>query len=183
MGANGGNAVMTVLRVLDRNLEKICLFVAFAACAGIVAVEVLRRYLFAEQAAWSTTIPSYMFLWLTWVGAAYAVRRRAHLCFTEVRDRLPRGAQYALLQIDYVLYAVVGGVAIYWSGDLLALQYQNESIVPGTTDVPAWWFYSATPAGWSLLLVRCVQNAIEDFSAMSSGRPLRLRASLGSVEG
>ena len=175
-------SVVAGLRWLDWNLEKIVLVSAYSACTLIIAVEVFRRYVLSLQAPWSTTIPSYMFLWLTWLGAAYCVKIRAHLCFNEIRDRMPRTWQYVLTQLDYVLYVVFALVVIYWSGDLVMLQFNIESIVPGTDDLPSWLFYSATPVGWSLLIFRVAQNVIEDARDFRSGRPLKARGTFGTLD-
>lgn len=164
-----------IYRWLDENLEKYIIIVAFAFCAGIIAVEVFRRFVFNVQAPWSTFIPSYLFLWLTWLGCAYCVKLRNHLSFGEVRDRLPRRVQYLLMQFDYVLFLVFGGMAIYYSAELVNLHITIESIVPGTDDLPSWVFYSATPVGWSLLGWRVLQNAMEDYRDYRSGAPLKLR--------
>ena len=167
--------LLKIYRWLDDNLEKYIIIVAFAFCAGIIAVEVFRRFVLNEQAPWSTYIPAYLFLWLTWLGCAYCVKLRNHLSFGEVRDRLPRTVQYILMQVDYLLFAIFGGLAIYYSLDLVALHFNIESIVPGTDDLPSWIFYTATPVGWSLLLWRVIQNAVEDYRDFRSGAPLRLR--------
>ncbi len=176
------NIVLTGLRWLDQNVEKVIMVIAYSACAGIVAVEVFRRYVFQVQAPWSTFVPSYMFLWITWLGCAYCVRARLHLSFNEIRDRLARHWQFALMQFDYVLYLVFGSIVIYYSYDLVALQYRVESIVPGTDDVLSWWFYSATPVGWSLLIFRVAQNVIEDVRTYLNGAPMVTRGSLMSID-
>lgn len=167
---------------LDRNLEKIVILAAYTTCAGIVAVEVVRRYFFAVQAPWSTTVPAYMFLWLTWVGAAYGVKIRAHLSFGELRAVLPRGVQFALMQLDNLLFLALASVIIYYGFDLLVLQYDNASVVPGTDTIPQWWFYSATPVGWGLLCFRVVQNMIEDIRLMASGQPMKLGGEMKAGE-
>ena len=41
------NPVIATLKWLDNNLEKTILVIAYALCAGIVAVEVFRREIFA----------------------------------------------------------------------------------------------------------------------------------------
>ena len=169
------NPVVTILKWLDDNLEKTVLVIAYALCAGIVAVEVFRRYIVGLKAPWSTFVPSYLFLWLTWLGAAYCVKLRSHLVFNEVRERLPRGWQYFLMQLDYLLFFIFGGIVIYWSFDLVALHFEMESIVPGTDDVLSWWFYSATPVGWTMLLIRVVQNIVIDFKDYTSGAPVRVK--------
>lgn len=172
---------MAILRWIDINLEKTIILTAYTACAGIIVVEVLRRFLIGEQVAWSTSIPAYMFVWLTWPGAAYGVKIRAHLAFAELRSRLPRLAQYLLMQIDYLLFLVFAGVAIFYSYELLLLQEQNFSTVPGTLDTPTWWFYMATPVGWGLLVFRVVQNAVQDWQDFFGGKPLRLGAGLSEM--
>jgi TRAP-type C4-dicarboxylate transport system permease small subunit len=50
-----------------------------------------------------------------------------------------------------------------------------ESIVPGTDDVLSWWFYSATPVGWTMLLIRVVQNIVIDYNDYKSGAPVRVK--------
>ena len=168
----------TVLSWLDRNLEKTVILSAYSVCAGIVAVEVFRRYFFSVQAPWSTSVPAYMFLWLTWIGAAYGVKIRAHLNFSEVRAGLSRNTQFVLMQIDNLLFLAFATIVIVYAGDLLKLQWDNGSIVPGTDTIPQWWFYLATPVGWSLLCLRVVQNMIEDFADIRSGEALKVRGEM-----
>lgn len=158
---------------LDRNLEKTVILSAYVTCAGIVAVEVFRRYFFSVQAPWSTTVPAYMFLWLTWIGCAHGIKIRAHLSFSEVRARLSRTTQFVLMQIDNVLLLVFASLVIFYAFDLLLLQLANASVVPGTDTIPQWWFYSATPVGWSLFCFRTVQNMIQDVIDFRSGNPLK----------
>lgn len=163
-----------ILTWLDRNLEKTVVLAAYSTCAGIIAVEVFRRYFFSLQAPWSTTIPAYMFLWLTWIGAAHGVKIRAHLNFGEVRGALPPKFQFILMQIDNLLLLVLASIVIFYASDLLKVQLDNGSIVPGTDTIPQWWFYLATPVGWSLLCIRVVQNMIQDVQDLMSGSALKV---------
>jgi len=163
---------------LDKNLEKSIILTAYATCAGIVAVEVFRRYFFALQAPWSTTVPAYMFLWLTWIGAAYGVKIRAHLSFAELRAALPPKVQFVLMQLDNLLYLAFACIVIYYGTDLLRLQWENGSIVPGTDTIPQWWFYLATPIGWALLCLRVVQNVLVDIECIRAGTPLKIRGEM-----
>ena len=65
---------MALLKWFDKNIEKLVIFICYSSMAGIVFVEVIRRFVFSQQAAWSTTIPIYLFLWITWIGASYNVK-------------------------------------------------------------------------------------------------------------
>lgn len=176
------NLFWRILRWVDANLERYIILVAYSTCAGIIFFEVGRRFLLGEQTSWSTTIPAYMFVWLTWPGAAYGIKVRAHLSFSDFRQRLPRHAQYLLMQLDYLLLIAFGCVAVYYSIDLINTQVANGSVVPGTLNIPSWWFYLATPVGWSSLVIRVLQNAYEDFVALRLGAPLDLGGGIAAIK-
>ncbi len=79
-------------------------------------------------------------------------------------------------------YLIFGVVVIYWSFDLVALHFRISSIVPGTDTVPSWWFYSATPVGWSVLLFRVAQDVVQDVRAFVSGEPLITQGSFLAID-
>jgi TRAP-type C4-dicarboxylate transport system permease small subunit len=79
---------MFVLRWLDNNAEKTIILISYVVMAGIIFVEVIRRFVFGQQAPWSSTIPIYLFLWVVWAGCAYNVKLRTHLRFEEFRSRM-----------------------------------------------------------------------------------------------
>ncbi len=166
-----------LIKWLDDHLERSVILVNYAVLAGIIFVEVIRRFAFAEQAAWSTTIPIYLFLWVVWAGCAYNVKTRSHLRFDELRARLPRGGQMACLALDALLWLVFSGIVIVYTGEQVLVARENFSIVPGTDDVMQWWFYLATPLAFALLIVRVLQNLVQDIAAYRAGRPLVIRSS------
>lgn len=169
---------MAVLRWLDANVEKIMILVCYVTMAGIIFVEVIRRFAFNEQVAWSTTVPVYLFLWIVWLGCAYNVKIRAHLRFDELRLRLPYVGQFACLCLDAVLWITFSGIVIFYTSEQVWLSYDNFAIVQGTDDVMQWWFYLATPLAFSLLVVRVLQNFWHDFASFRAGRPFNLNANI-----
>lgn len=174
----GSSDIKSWFSLFERNIEKAVILASYASMAGIIFVEVIRRFFFNEQAPWSTTIPIYMFLWLAWMGASYNTMRRSHLRFTEVRERLPYKGQFLCLLLDAVCWFVMGAVVIYYSVEQVYIAYDNFAIVQGTDDVMQWWFYMATPLAWTLLLVRVLQNLKQDISAYRAGRPLTTQAAM-----
>lgn len=170
--------VLAPLRWIDRNLEKVVILVCYGTMGGIIFVEVIRRFAFSVQAPWSTTIPVYLFLWVTWFGCAYNVRLRTHLRFDELRLRLPYNGQFACLVLDAVCWIAFAVLVIWFTSQQVWLAYDNFMIVPGTDDVMQWWFYMATPVAWSVLIVRALQNLWEDVAAWREGRPLAVRTSI-----
>lgn len=167
-----------LLRSLDQNLEKTVILIAYSTMAGIIFVEVVRRFLFNVQAPWSTSIPVLLFLWVTWIGAAYNVRKRTHLSLNEVRIRLPYTAQFCCLVMDAVLWLVFAAIVITFSTEQVTLAYDNFAIVEGTDDVMQWWFYLATPLGWALIVYRVLGNLYEDWRTFRRREPFNLQPSL-----
>lgn len=171
-------SLASMLRYAEQNIEKSIILVSYASMAGIIFVEVIRRFFFNEQSAWSTTIPIYLFLWLTWMGASYNTLRRSHLRFSEVRERLSYNKQFMCLLLDAVCWFVMGAIVIYYSIEKVYISYDNFAIVQGTDDIMQWWFYLATPLAWSLLLYRVVQNLVQDIRSYRAGEPLLTQAAL-----
>jgi TRAP-type C4-dicarboxylate transport system permease small subunit len=163
---------------LNDNLEKVVILIAYSGMAGIIFVEVIRRFLFNQQAPWSTSIPILLFLWLTWFGASLNVKKRSHLSLNELRMRMPYKAQFGCLILDAILWFGFGLLVIYYSTEQVTLAYNNFAIVAGTNDVMQWWFYLATPLGWVLLLFRVLQNLATDIRRFRRGESFDLQPAI-----
>jgi len=163
---------------LNDNIEKYIIVSSYFCMSLIIFVEIFRRYFFQIQSAWSTSIPVLLFLWLTWIGASINVKKRTHLSLTEVRLRLPYSLQFACLVMDAVLWLGFASIVIYHATDQVMLAHDNFAIVQGTDNVMMWWFYLATPIGWSLIIFRVLQNLYEDFYRYKNNEPLIFQTSL-----
>ena len=172
---------MALIKWCDRNIEKLVIFICYSSMAGIVFVEVIRRFVFSQQAAWSTTIPIYLFLWITWIGASYNVRIRPHLKFDEIRGRLPYNIQFLLQVLDAVLWILFGVIVVIYSTEQVQLAKENFMIVQGTDNVLQWWFYVATPLAWSMLIIRVLQNLLEDIKSFIKREPLPIQNAVTNI--
>ena len=172
---------MALLKWFDRNIENVVIFICYSSMAGIVFVEVIRRFVFSQQAAWSTTIPIYLFLWITWIGGSYNVRIRTHLKFDEIRVRLPYNIQFLLQVLDAVLWILFGVIVVIYSTEQVQLAKENFMIVQGTDNVLQWWFYVATPLAWSLLIIRVLQNLLEDIKSFIKREPLPIQNAVTNI--
>lgn len=174
------NIVSNVLGWIDRNVERVLMITAYGTMALIIVWAVIDRFIFKQQAPWSSTIPIYLFIWVTYLGASYNVRLRSHLAFTEFRSKFPYTIQYFCVLLDHILWIGFASMVIYHSINLVALLRDNYAIVPGTDDVMQWWFYCALPVGWSLLIIRCLQNIVQDVRRYGRKEPFILHATIGA---
>ena len=169
---------MKIIRWLDDNTEKTVILVCYLLMTGIIFVEVIRRFAFGQQAAWSSTIPIYLFLWVTWIGCAYTAKQRSHLRFEEVRARLPYVGQFLAVTLDHLIWIGFSIVIIYFAAEQVQLSYDNFAIVQGTDDVMQWWFYMATPVAFVLIIFRVCQNLVEDIQRFRERQPFRIKADM-----
>ena len=86
-------------------------------------------------------------------------------------DRLPYGAQFACLWLDAILWIVFGAIVLYFTVEQTRLAEMNFAIVQGTDNVMQWWFYLATPLAWTLLIVRVLQNLVDDIGRWRRRQP------------
>lgn len=169
---------MGIVRWIDANIEKLIIIISYFSMAAIIFVEVLRRFILNEQEAWSSTIPILLFLWVTWIGAAYNVKIRTHLRFDELRVRMSHNLQFCCLVLDAILWITFASIVGYYSTQQVYLSYDNFAIVTGTDDVMQWWFYMATPVAWGLLCIRVLQNLRSDYLKWKSGEKFEIAVSM-----
>ena len=169
---------MTLFRWLDDNVEKVVILVCYLTMTGIIFVEVIRRFAFGQQAPWSSTIPIYLFLWVTWIGCAYTAKQRSHLRFEELRARLPYFWQFCAVTFDHLIWIGFSSIIIYCSVQQVWISYDNFAIVQGTDEVMQWWFYLATPVAFVLIIYRVTQNLVEDVRRFRNGEPFHIKADM-----
>jgi TRAP-type C4-dicarboxylate transport system permease small subunit len=165
---------------VERKLEPTIMVTSYLMIGGIIFVEVIRRFTFGMQAPWSTTIPPFLFLIMTWVGCSYNVKLRTHLAFAEFRTALPRGPQMACLTLDAILWIGFSWVVIVTSARMVANSASNFQIMLGTDNVLQWWFLISVPLAFLALVGRVMENWVEDWRNYRSGAPLIEQAVIGA---
>ncbi len=159
------------LKTLDQNAERWALLVFYTMLVVTMAVEVLRREIFAYSSIWGEEIVRYSFIYLAWVGAAAAVKERAHIRIDVMMHYLGRRAK-TLLYIfgDLVMFAVAL-VALYWSFETVLVSAKFGSVSHGLR-VSMVWFLFAVPFGFGLMVWRLIQSFLRDVKSLRDGKPV-----------
>lgn len=164
---------------VERNLEKTIMVVSYLAIGGIIFVEVFRRFAFSQQVPWSTTLPPFLFLIMTWFGCSYNVKLRTHLSFSEFRTSMPRVGQFGCLMLDAVLWIGFSWVVIVTSTKVVANSASNFQIMLGTDNVMQWWFLLSVPLAFVTLVARVIENALTDIGNFRRHETLITQAVIG----
>lgn len=170
-----------VVPLLERHLERTLMVVLYLAIATIIFVEVIRRFALNLQVPWSTTLPPYLFLLLTWFGCAFNVKLRTHLSFSEFRTRLSRPLQLICLLTDGILWLGVAWIVIVTTLRLTANSASNYQMLLGTDGVMVWWFMILVPVSFAILAARAVENIFEDLRRFRDNEPLLRTTTLGET--
>ncbi len=178
----GGLIVMIIYKkvpFIDRHLEKTIMVWSYLAIAYIIFMGVIDRFIFNDQQPWSTTIPPFLFMIMAWFGAAYNVRLRTHLSFSEFRSRMPRTGQMFCLLLDAVLWLGLAVIVVTTTLRLTANSAANFQIVLGTDNTMQWWFIATIPLAFVLLAGRVFENLSDDIRRYRNNEPLIQQAVIG----
>ena len=162
---------MQLLRTLDRNAERWALLIFYVMLVITMAIEVLRREIFAYSSIWGEEIVRYSFIYLAWVGASVAVKERAHIRIDVIMHYLGRRAK-ALVYIfgDLVMFAVAL-VALVYSFETVMVSAKFGSVSHGLR-VSMVWFLMAVPLGFGLMTLRLIQSFLRDLRSLRDGTPV-----------
>ena len=131
-----------------RVLEGVC-GLLMAAMVILLFVQVATRYLFQSPPEWTEELARAAFVYLTFIGAAVAVARRAHLKVEALTAVLPPAAR-VVLRIVSRLLAIFFSVVVAWQGALLVGQLSGQTLV--TVPISKGLVFAAVPIGAALML-------------------------------
>ena len=159
-----------MLRILDRNLERWALLVFYTMLVATMAIEVVRREIFAYSSIWGEEIVRYSFIYLAWIGAAAAVRERAHIRIDVLFHYVGARGKALLYVLGDLVMLAMAVLALWWSFETVAVSWKFGSVSHGLR-VSMVWFLMAVPVGFTLMVIRLLQSLLRDVSDMRAGRP------------
>jgi TRAP-type C4-dicarboxylate transport system permease small subunit len=144
-----------LLRRAWDHLEEALLCVLLVVMVIITFLTVITRYVFEAPLSYVDQLVPNLFVWVTFLGASAAVRRRAHLGLSAVYDAFPARGR-AVLDVVILVGTSAFFLATAWfGGQIVRLQIENQLM--NTLGYPAWMVGVAVPAGALLFVVRGVE--------------------------
>ena len=159
------------LKLLDENAERWALLVFYVLLVLTMSIEVVRREVFSYSSIWGEEVVRYAFIYLAWIGAASAVRERAHIRIDVLMHYVGPRIKASLYILGDLVMLAVAVIALYWSFESVAVSWKFGSVSHGLR-VSMVWFLAAVPIGFSLMLLRLVQSLIHDVRALRTGEPV-----------
>lgn len=160
-----------MFKLLNENVERWALLVFYTMLVVTMAIEVLRREIFAYSSIWGEEIVRYAFIYLAWIGAAAAVRERAHIRIDVIFNYISNRSKTLLYILGDLVMLAVAVLAVYWSWETVAVSWKFGSVSHGLR-VSMVWFLVAVPIGFGLMIFRLLQSLFRDVADLIAGDPV-----------
>lgn len=158
-----------LLAAIDRNGERWLLLVFYIYIVAVIFVEVVRRFVLDFSSIWGEETARFAFIYLVWIGAAAAIRDRAHIRLDVLLGLLPGAARNAVILFGDLLTAFVAAVVFYLSIGPFVNAIEFGSVTDGLRIGRAWVLF-AVLLGFALVLFRVAQSIARDVKALRLGR-------------
>ena len=160
-----------MLRSLNENAERWALLIFYTLLVATMAVEVVRREIFAYSSIWGEKIVRYAFIYLAWIGASAAVRDRAHIRIDVIYNYVSPRVKALLYIFGDLVMMIIAVLALYWSFETVSVSWKFGSVSHGLR-VSMVWFLMAVPIGFGLMIFRLVRPFLRDLADLRAGRPV-----------
>jgi len=140
----------------------------FGGMVAVTAAGVFFRYVLNAALPWAEEADRYLFIWLSFVGAAITMRHQAHIAVDiVVRTFKPAQREWvALLTHGCVL--VFLGVVVWASDRVIEVTSQTRTTA---TDIPMSWVYLAVPVGSALIAIETLRLMARTLRRIAKGEP------------
>ncbi|WP_049935621.1 TRAP transporter small permease [Haloplanus natans] len=149
----------TLLRKLERNFEGYIGTIMLFAYTLLIGYTIFQRETFGDPPSYTLSVTLYLFTWMTWLAAGWAIRHDSHFRFTLLRERLSNRVNYALRYLDIVAWVFFAGIVTVYLLETLQLRLESGRQILGTP-IPLWTAYLAVAVGMVLIVVRSLQKAV-----------------------
>ncbi len=152
---------------LRRGLDLLLGLVCCTLLAGLVIVlawQVFSRYAMNAPSSSTEEILRYGVIWMSLLGAAYAVGQGSHLSVDILRDRLSQTGKLRLDAVIALAFMLFAGVVLIWGGwKGVAIASRQTSAV---MQIPMSWVYLSLPVSGALMILYSLLNLAD----LSQGR-------------
>lgn len=168
--ATGDSGLLTLSRGrIDRFLSVLVIGLLAAIFVTLLS-QVVMRYVFASPLAWSEELARYLFVWLTFLGAALAYRLGAHIAVDLLAEYLERRAgvragQVLALAIQAVVVAFLAALLV---GGVGLVRGTTHQVTPGL-GISMSWVYLAIPVGSAVMILSAAGKAFAAWRQRRSG--------------
>lgn len=150
---------MNQLRKLLNQILHVLSGGSFLAMVALTCWQVFTRYILKNPSSWSEELVSYLFAWMSLLGASLVVGERGHMNIPIVVERMGARARKRIAIFGEVIALLFAGVILVFGGvqiTSLAMGQMTSSL-----GVPIGIFYIVLPLSGVINIVYTILNIID----------------------
>ncbi|MFL6796198.1 MAG: TRAP transporter small permease [Xanthobacteraceae bacterium] len=166
------------LRPFDRRLVLVedafgaMAVVALVACAILICVDVVLRYIFSKPIVGGDELVEYALIYITFLGASWAVPRGAHIDIDVCVQAMPKFWQRVCAFLSNLISLGVAVVLTVFGGEVTWTAFMRGVFKPTTLQFPTWIVLLVIPIGSAVLAMRFLRETIVCADAIVTGRDI-----------
>ena len=167
-------AQKTLIERADRALELTIYYLSAALMLGLTGVilyAVVARYFFNAAPSWSEEVPRVLFLWVTYLAIAVAMKQGRSLRVTFLLDKLP---PLVKLWVEVVMHAsifVMLAFLLWFNVPVIALNSNSRMLATQWSDALRYWPLSIGCVLMGLYQLRLVGRTLTEYRAARGAAP------------
>lgn len=155
-------------KLLDSILEKI-LITIMAVMVINVLWQVASRYLVQSPSSFTDELSRYLLIWLSILGASYAVGKKMHLSIDLLATKLSHEKNAKLNTAIYIIVATFSLTVMVLGGARLVYITFTLNQTSPALEVPLAYVYSVLPIGGLVIVFYSIMNIIYPEKEEDSG--------------
>ncbi|WP_062532055.1 TRAP transporter small permease [Jeotgalibaca dankookensis] len=141
--------------IIDKVMRIFCA-VAFASMVLLTVWQVLTRYILNSPSTWSEELASYIFAWVTILGAAYVFGKREHMAIPIFVELFPIKTQRILAIISEIIILIFAVVILVYGGISITLLGMGQ--LSSSLGIQMGVFYSVIPISGVFTAIYSILN-------------------------
>jgi TRAP-type C4-dicarboxylate transport system permease small subunit len=130
-------------------VERLCLLL-MVVLVGDVFLGVFSRYIMQATFRWYDEVARLCFVWIIFLGAAVAVRRRLHFRMHLLVDRLGPAARRHAGRLATLTVIAFGAILVAGGIGMAPIAHRQ---VTDALEISQLWFFAALPVGGALMIL------------------------------
>jgi TRAP-type C4-dicarboxylate transport system permease small subunit len=155
-----------VLDKADRALEGALYYgsaLLMLGMTGVILYTVVARYFFNSSPIWAEEVPRVIFLWVTYLAVAVAVRRGQSLRITFLLEKMPPLARLLTEMFMHAAILVMLAFLVWNNRPVIELNSQTRMLGTGWPDAVRYWPLSVGCVLIALYQLRLVVKSLRQF--------------------
>ena len=163
--------IKTIIDIIKK-VEYVLLALMLGVIVAATFLQVIGRYTPLPFSSVFEELSTFLFVWMSMIGAGACVRDGSHMCMDFVVSFLPENKKiYSKLLNDLV--AIFIGVVIVYCASLLIPRLQKTGMLSAAMQLPLWINNLAAPTGGVLIAFWGIHNVVLDIYSIVTRKPLQ----------